>query len=318
MLQDYVRTGTYQQAILQNPRDFHGKVVLDVGTGTGILAFFAAQCGARKVYAVDASDSCTIAEKLSKANGFDNIITIIKGRIEDIELPEQVDVIISEPIGFLLVHERMLETYITARSRFLKLNGLMYPSTGSIILAPFTDDALYNEQLTKISFWESQNFYGINLNPAVEQAYIQYFSQPVVGYINTTCLISSHRAIHKIDFNTITHNQLKRFTIDVKFLIERTAIMHGLAGWFDIKFIGTNETFTLSTSPDSPGTHWYQCKLLLREPIAVNKGQYITGSLDFIANDKFSYDIKMTLRILDTEVISENVVYLHDQVISSS
>lgn len=49
MLQDLVRTGTYQQAFLQNRVDFEDKVVLDVGTGTGILSFFAAQAGARKV-----------------------------------------------------------------------------------------------------------------------------------------------------------------------------------------------------------------------------------------------------------------------------
>lgn len=62
------------------------------------------------VYAVDASDSCIVAQKLADKNGFSKNIQIIKGKIEDIDLPEKVDVIISEPIGFLLVHERMLES----------------------------------------------------------------------------------------------------------------------------------------------------------------------------------------------------------------
>ncbi|CAM9570824.1 unnamed protein product, partial [Laminaria digitata] len=56
MLQDSVRVSAYQRAIIENAADFKGKVVLDVGTGSGILAFFAAQAGARKVYAVEASD----------------------------------------------------------------------------------------------------------------------------------------------------------------------------------------------------------------------------------------------------------------------
>ena len=43
MLQDYVRTATYQQAILENAADFRGKLVMDVGAGTGILSLFAAQ-----------------------------------------------------------------------------------------------------------------------------------------------------------------------------------------------------------------------------------------------------------------------------------
>lgn len=55
MMQDYVRTATYQKAIFDNASDFEGKVVLDVGAGSGILSFFAAQAGAAKVYAVEAS-----------------------------------------------------------------------------------------------------------------------------------------------------------------------------------------------------------------------------------------------------------------------
>ena len=53
MLQDWVRTGMYQYAFAQNASDFHGATVMDVGTGTGLLAFFAVQSGARKVYAVE-------------------------------------------------------------------------------------------------------------------------------------------------------------------------------------------------------------------------------------------------------------------------
>jgi type I protein arginine methyltransferase len=102
MLQDYVRTGTYRQAFLSNAPDFQGKVVLDVGTGTGILAIFAAQAGARKVYAVEASQSAEIARLLVASNGYTDIIEVVKGKLEEINLPEQVDIIVSEPIGFLL------------------------------------------------------------------------------------------------------------------------------------------------------------------------------------------------------------------------
>ncbi len=48
MLKDSVRTSAYKDAILQNPTDFHDKVVLDVGAGTGILSLFCALAGARK------------------------------------------------------------------------------------------------------------------------------------------------------------------------------------------------------------------------------------------------------------------------------
>lgn len=53
---------------------------------------------------------------------------VVKGRVEEITLPEPVDVLVSEPMGTLLVNERMLETYLFARDRFLvKSGGKMFP-----------------------------------------------------------------------------------------------------------------------------------------------------------------------------------------------
>jgi type I protein arginine methyltransferase len=90
--------------------------------------------------------------------------------------------------------------------------------------------------------------------------------------------------------------------------------MHGFAGWFDIAFNGDDEIVKLSTAPECPGTHWYQCRLLLLEPIAVNKGQTISGSLHFQANECFSYYIDIEVRIDGTNVLSRNRVNLKDQV----
>ncbi len=53
MLKDDVRTRTYMLACMNNPEQFAGKVVLDVGCGTGILSIFAARAGAKHVYGVD-------------------------------------------------------------------------------------------------------------------------------------------------------------------------------------------------------------------------------------------------------------------------
>ena len=83
------------------------------------------------------------AETLVKANGFSDVIKVVKGKVEEIDIPEKVDVIISEPMGFMLIHERMLESYVEARNRFLKPGGLMFPSVGTIYMAPFSDSALY-------------------------------------------------------------------------------------------------------------------------------------------------------------------------------
>lgn len=77
MIQDKARTATYASYILTHPEVFRGATVLDVGCGTGILSLFAARAGAKRVFAVDASDIADKAEQIVKANGFENIITCV-------------------------------------------------------------------------------------------------------------------------------------------------------------------------------------------------------------------------------------------------
>ncbi|CAN6936482.1 unnamed protein product [Brassica oleracea] len=85
LLQDYVRTGTYYAAVMENRSDFAGRVVVDVGAGSGILSMFAAQAGAKHVYAVIASQLAEYARKLIAGNPlFADRITVIKGKVEDI------------------------------------------------------------------------------------------------------------------------------------------------------------------------------------------------------------------------------------------
>lgn len=141
MLNDLVRTAAYHNAITSNPTDFAGATVMDVGTGSGILAAFAARAGAARVYAVEASDVADHAATLMRANGLADRVVVLKEKVEKVVLPqgELVDVIVSEPMGFMLIHEQMLVSYMIARKRFLKPGGRMFPSTGTLFVAPFSD-----------------------------------------------------------------------------------------------------------------------------------------------------------------------------------
>lgn len=83
-----MRTGTYYSAILGNPDDFRGRVVMDVGAGSGILSLFAAQAGAARVYAVEASDMARFARLLADSNpGLGERITVINSKVEEVTLP---------------------------------------------------------------------------------------------------------------------------------------------------------------------------------------------------------------------------------------
>lgn len=103
----------------------------------------------------------------------------------------------------------MLESFILARDRFLKPDGVIFPSNGSIIFAPITDENIYKEQYKKAEFWNNNNFYGIDMTSVVSQAHEEYFSQPIVGYIPNEAFLTKQRAIHTIDFNTVTLEELK-------------------------------------------------------------------------------------------------------------
>lgn len=120
MLKDVVRTKTYQNVIYKNSFLFKDKVVLDVGAGTGILSLFCAKVGAKHVYAIECSSMADTAQEIVKLNGFSDVITVIKGKVEEIDLPvPQVDIIISEWMGYFLLYENMLDTVLYARDKWL-------------------------------------------------------------------------------------------------------------------------------------------------------------------------------------------------------
>ena len=102
------------EAVMANKSCFEGKVVLDVGTGSGILSIWAAQAGAKKVYAVEATAMAVHARKLVAANGLSEVVEVIQNSVEQVELPEQVDIIISEWMGYFLLRESMFDSVIKA------------------------------------------------------------------------------------------------------------------------------------------------------------------------------------------------------------
>jgi histone-arginine methyltransferase CARM1 len=103
------------------------------------------------------------ARKLVKANNFEDIIEVIESTIEELVLPEKVDTIISEPLGIFLLNERMLETFVIARQKFLKPDGHMFPTRADFYLMPFSDKDILEEQLYKAEFWKDTDYYGLDM-----------------------------------------------------------------------------------------------------------------------------------------------------------
>merc|ERR1719198_2318536 len=110
--------------------------------------------------------------------------------ITDAEVPDKVDCLISEPIGTFLFNERMIETYLCARDRFLKPGGKMFPNVGNLCIAPFSDTMLHWEQQNKNGFWKNTSFYGLDLTAVLQRCTREHFNQPVVDYVNPDCLVA--------------------------------------------------------------------------------------------------------------------------------
>lgn len=142
MLKDQVRTNAYRQAIEGNKDDFKDKIVLDIGAGTGILSIFAARAGAKHVYAVENAEIAFFAREIIKQNGLESKITVLKGKMEELVLPvQEVDIIISEWMGYFLLYESMLDSVLWARDKYLnKKTGKMLPDRAQIYIAGMEDE----------------------------------------------------------------------------------------------------------------------------------------------------------------------------------
>jgi hypothetical protein len=130
MLNDRHRTDGYLDAIRRGVRD--GDVVVDIGTGTGVLATAAAQAGARRVYAIEADAIRRAARRLFACNGVADRIVIVPRLSFRTRLPERADVVVSELIGNEPLAEGVVAITRDAVLRFLKPGGRLIPRTVSL------------------------------------------------------------------------------------------------------------------------------------------------------------------------------------------
>ena len=149
------------------------QIVLDVGCGTGILSMFAVQAGASHVYGVDCSSIIDHAALIVKTNGFGDKITLIKAKMEDVELPvPYVDIIVSEWMGYFLLYESMLNTVLYARDKWLKKDGgIVFPDKAVLYICAIEDEQMKKE---RIDFW--RDVYGFDMSALREVA----LKEPVV------------------------------------------------------------------------------------------------------------------------------------------
>lgn len=234
-------------------------VVLDLGAGMGIHGLLAAKLGAKKVYMVEPESVINVARQLAQGNGFSDRVECIQGKIENITLPQQVDVIVSVLTGNFLLQEDLLPSLFYARDKYLKTGGVMIPNAAVMETVPVSQPNFYEKQ---INIW-SQTYFGLNFSEARKLAVnTVYYNRAALKKAE---YLSRPETLMSIDFYNAQDVICKT---TVEFQMTQDGLCHGLAGWFNIQ-LGDE---WLSTAPHAPKVHWSPAFLPLTSPLELNKG----------------------------------------------
>jgi len=324
MLRDSTRTLAYQAAL--EAARLPGKTVLDVGSGTCVLSIFAARAGAAHVYAVEASALAEQARRIVAENGLSDVITVLQGRVEEVELPvAQVDVIVSEwmgacwrldaseshaPTGYALFYEHMLPSVLRARDRWLRPGGAMLPSHATLWAAPVADEERVAEAT---AMWDDQ--YGIDMSSLAPLALRCAFSAPVVDSLSPDVLLSWPVPLRRIDCRAIDAAEILPWASGpFSARCMGSGACTGLALWFDVEF-GAREgegpplgragpvppppegVIRLSTGPEDAATHWMTTSLVLDEPLSVRQDEEVVGTLSIESHASNSRFLHLSLSL---------------------
>ena len=268
MLDDRRRVESYLAAVRAVVRP--GSVVVDLGTGTGLLATAAAQAGASRVYAIEATGIGAAAEAVFRANGYGDRITLISAVSTDVELPERADVLVSELIGKDILNEDIVRYVADARRRLLKPGARLVPSRLRVLALPV---AVPEERLRRVTFtpdaletWRSR--YGIDFG-ALRKAAPSSFS----------FLVNPERLAGRVlgapvlvfDADLASPDAYVRH-VDGAFDATASGRINGVLICFDAE-VGPG--IRLSTHPDRVGrdNHWRHRVWMLPEPVMLESGR---------------------------------------------
>lgn len=262
MLRDEERMEFYHSAIMNNVALFKDKTVLDVGCGLGVLSLFAAKAGAKKVYAVEASSEILALAQFSFVrNGLDHIIEAVEGVIEDITLDDNIDIIVSEWMGYCLFYEMMLPSVLFARDKYSP--KVMIPNEGSLFIAGFNDKSYHHKRLD----WTQDEVLGLNLSSLSKDICSQIWNEKCASAnIATTSYEVFNGDLYSLAQDKCCTVKEIDFELRLKRLDKPT--LHGILIYFEAHFSqGRTGRLTLTTSPNGLPTHWQQSLCLFETPM---------------------------------------------------
>lgn len=216
--------------------------------------------------------------------------------MENIEIPEKVDIIISEWMGYFLLRESMLDSVLYARDKYLKPGGSLFPSHANMYLVPIRSQVPYQKQAEyqgAMSQWhafvnEMYSYYRVDLHclsqdfEKEQRDYYQCTAQWSEVFPNQ--LLATPICFKSFDLLKVTLEELKvsGFVIQtlkrwlkeplkakMEFQVQQYGSIDALCGFFDVTFSGSPENpaevpVLLTTAPEPVKcTHWGQLSFAL-------------------------------------------------------
>jgi protein arginine N-methyltransferase 1 len=261
MIGDEVRTSAYERALLRAVRP--DSVVLDLGTGTGILALFACRAGARRVYAVDMNPAVSVGRAIAKANGLADRIEFIQGMSTEIDLPERADVLVCDLHGKLPFLAGALDTLADAHARHLAPNAVVIPARDTLWAAVVEAQAIYDE------FIRPWSLFGFDMH-AGRDAVVN--STLIADGLGGEQMLTGQATWAAIDYANPPRSGVRG---SVSIEARRAGVGHGVTLWFDAD-LGNGIRIS-----NAPGEEHCYGRILLPwpEPVTMVRGDTVTIEL---------------------------------------
>lgn len=268
-LSDRTRMSLFRRAIEAVVRP--GDIVLDLCCGTGVLGMLAMKAGASRVYQIDCTQMIQIARDVARANGYEKRAIGIRELASRANLPEKVDVAISDQLSHFGIGEGLPELFNDTRRRFLKPGGRIIPQRVELFVAPVNFPAMWRVA----SFWDSDPV-GLKMQPAHNIA----FNTGYPSEKTPRRWLGKPARVFTFD---LTKETAEHFHGEIEICASTDGIMHGLSGWFVAELA---PQVHMTNSPSGKARiHRRAAFLPIEKPTNVKKGDRLKIVMDAIPSE---------------------------------
>ena len=236
-----------------------GDVVVDIGSGTGVLSLFAAMAGASRVYSIEREPVIEVAKEIAVRNGLSERVTFITGSSPDVEIPELADVLVTETIGNVGFDEGIVAWVADAKKRFLKPDARIVPcrveAVASLVSVP--------RDFRTIQEW-SNPLHTLDFSPLTRIALNSLLSTE----LSPAAIVTEPAVVFSTDFSEDAPLLVGR----VREEAIKDASVHGIGVWFRSDLTPST---TITNAPPNSVPSWEQGFLPIDEPIEVSAGDNV-------------------------------------------